>query len=186
MATSGWLLAVLVWAWPLLCRWNWFWEESNLSPWVLKRTLSHTWLKLYLPMFLFYVGLFTLMETASLMVLARPWSSISMMLKLLVVGMCPVCWMCMCMGEGCLRCSLYLSPRVFDVSPMFSFLQAMPPHWKLYITPLFWSLGSLSLDFMRSCLLCFPWSKFVFHIYHISSWNFLIFLWCMGLPKILC
>ena len=46
------------------------WEEPNLSPGVLKRTLSHIWLRLYLPMFWFKVGLFTLMKMDSLMVLA--------------------------------------------------------------------------------------------------------------------
>ena len=36
------------------------WEESSLSPVVLKRTLSYIWLRLYLPMFWFNVGLFNL------------------------------------------------------------------------------------------------------------------------------
>ena len=48
------------------------WEEPSLSPGVLKRTLSHIWLRLYLPMFWFNVGLFTLMKIDSLIVLACP------------------------------------------------------------------------------------------------------------------
>ena len=40
-------------------------------------------------MFWFNVGLFTLMTIDSLMVLASPWSSLPMMLKLSSVVMCP-------------------------------------------------------------------------------------------------
>ena len=107
------------------------WEEPSLSAGVLKRTLSHIWLRLYLPMFWFNVGLFTLIKIDSLMVLAFPWSSLPMMLKLASVVLCPVFCMCAWMGEGCFRCSLHLSPRVLAVSPMYSSLQAMWLHWKL-------------------------------------------------------
>ena len=91
------------------------WEEPNLSPGVLKRTLSHIWLRLYLPMFWFKVGLFTLMKMDSLMVLASLWSSLPMMLRLVSVVLCPVCFICAWMGEGCLRCSFDLSPSVLAV-----------------------------------------------------------------------
>ena len=66
---------------------------------------------------------------ASFMVLVRPWSSLPRMLKLSGVELCPVCWMCTWMGEGCFRCSLYLSPKVLDVSSMYPSLQAVSPHW---------------------------------------------------------
>ena len=66
---------------------------------MLKRTLSHMWLRLYLPMFWFKVGLFTLMKMDSLMVLACLWFSLPVMLKLV----CNV-WSCLlyvCMdGRG--------------------------------------------------------------------------------------
>ena len=104
-------------------------------------------------MFWFKVGLFTLMKIDSLMVLACPWSSLPMMLKLLSVMLCPVCCMCAWMGEGCLRHSFLLSPRVIVVSPMHSSLQAIWLHWKLYMMPLFFSFGSWSLGFMRTCLM---------------------------------
>ena len=84
MIICGCLLGGLVWAWPLLHMCTRFWEEPILSSGVLKRTLSYIWLRLYLPMFLFNVALLTLMYMASFMVLARPWSSLPMMLKLLV------------------------------------------------------------------------------------------------------
>ena len=92
--------------------------RAQFKPWGIKRTVSHIWLRLYLPMFWFNVGLFTCIKMYSLMVLACPCSSLPMMLKLLSVMLCPVCCMCIWMGEGCLRCSLDLSPRVLAVSPM--------------------------------------------------------------------
>ena len=57
------------------------------------------------------------------------------------------------MGEGCLRCSLLLSPRVLAVSTMYSSSQAIWLHWKLYMTPLFISFGSWSLGFMSICFM---------------------------------
>ena len=51
---------------PALCYVLDCWEEPSLSPVVLKRTLSHMWLRLYLPIFWLGVGLFTLMKMDSL------------------------------------------------------------------------------------------------------------------------
>ena len=45
--------------------------RAQFKPWVPKRTLSHIWLILYLPMFWFNVGLFTLMKIDSLIVLRK-------------------------------------------------------------------------------------------------------------------
>ena len=87
------------------------------------------------------------------MVLACPWSSLPMMLKLVSVMLCPVCCMCTWMGEGCLRCSLHLSPRVLAVSPIYSSLQAMWLHWKLYMMLLFLSFRSWSLGLIWNCLM---------------------------------
>ena len=49
---------------------------------VLDMTLSHIWLRLYLATVLLSVELLTLMNVDSFTVLARPWSSLPMMLKL--------------------------------------------------------------------------------------------------------
>ena len=49
---------------------------------VVDRILSHIWWRLYLPTFLLSVGLLTLMNIDSFIVLAGPWFSLSMMLKL--------------------------------------------------------------------------------------------------------
>ena len=84
---------------PRLCLCTGCWEEPSLSPGMLKRTLSHIWLRLYIQMFWFNAGLFTLMKIDSLMVLACPWSSLPMMLKLSSVVLCPVCCMCMWWGR---------------------------------------------------------------------------------------
>ena len=73
-------------------------------------------------MFWFKVGLFTLMNIDSLMVLACPQSSLPFMLKLLSVMVWPVCCICPWMGEGCFRCSFLLSLRVLQ------FLLCTPHH----------------------------------------------------------
>ena len=52
---------------PMLCLCARLWGRAQFKPWVLKRALSHIWLRLYLPMFWFNVGLFTLMKIDSLM-----------------------------------------------------------------------------------------------------------------------
>ena len=64
----------------------------------------------------------------------------------------PVCRLCACIREGSLRCSLYHSPRVLEVSPIYSSPQSMIPHWLQYMTPLFFSFGSWSLGFTNTCL----------------------------------
>ena len=65
------------------------------------------------------------MNIDSFILLARPWSSLPMMLKLSGVVLCPVWVICMWMGEGSLRCSLNLSkgpggfPYVFLITCKF-------------------------------------------------------------------
>ena len=49
------------------------------------------------------------------------------------------------MGEGSFRCSLYLSPKVLEVSPMYSLSQPRSPHCYQYMAPLWLTIGSLSL-----------------------------------------
>ena len=55
----------------------------NLRPGVLSKTLSHMWGKLNLPMFLFNVGLLTLMNIDSLIFLAKLIPSLTIIVKLL-------------------------------------------------------------------------------------------------------
>ena len=55
----------------------------TLRPGVLSKTLSHMWGKLNLPMFLFNVGLLTLINTDSLMFLAKVCPSLPIIWKLL-------------------------------------------------------------------------------------------------------
>ena len=54
----------------------------KLRPGVLSKTLSHMWCKLNLPMFLFNVGLLTLINMGSLMFLAKPCPSLLIIWKL--------------------------------------------------------------------------------------------------------
>ena len=85
--------------------------------------LSQMWNSWYLPRFLFKSGALTLMNIASLMVLVKPCDSLPIMEKLSNVMLYPVVWKCLKMGEGVLRCFLYLSPKLLPVSPMYSMLQ---------------------------------------------------------------
>ena len=59
----------------------------------------------------FKEGSLTLMYMASLMFLANPCASLSTMEKHSGLTGCPVEDVCRCMGEGALRCSLYLSTK---------------------------------------------------------------------------
>ena len=56
---------------------------------------------------------------------------------------CIVLWWCI--GEGSFRCSLNLSPKVLEISPMYSASQVRSPHWNQYMAPLLLNMGSLSL-----------------------------------------
>ena len=102
---------------------------ATLIPGVLNRTLSHIWLNWNLPIFLFRVGLFTLMKMDSLINLVKSCPSLPMMLKLSWVVWCPASWMYSCIGDGPLRFSWYVSPRVPDVSPIYSSPQSIAGHW---------------------------------------------------------
>ena len=63
------------------------------------------------------------------------------------------------MGEGALRCSLNLSPNVLDVSPMYSSSHSNLSHLNLYIIPLFFVIGSLSLGATNSSFNVLPLLK---------------------------
>ena len=78
-----------------------------------------------------------------------------LMLKHFGLTGCPVVDVCKCMGEGALRCSLYISPSFLPDSPMYCSVQLMLGHLYLYMTPLLVSLGSLSLGAISNCLTVF-------------------------------
>ena len=83
---------------------------------------SHRCGRLYFPMFLFNVGLLTLMYMATFIGLVMLWSSLPIILKFSTDVMWPVLFWCSCIGDGDFRCSLYLSSKVLDDSPMYSSL----------------------------------------------------------------
>ena len=61
------------------------------------------------------------------------------------------------MGEGSFRCSLYLSPKVLEVSSMYSSSQERSPHWHQYMAPLLLTIGPLSLgDTSRFLIVLLP------------------------------
>ena len=92
------------------------------------RILSQICGRLYFPIFLFRVGLFTLMYIDSLMVLARLFSSLPIIMKLFSVVSWPLLFWCRNIGEGAFKCSLYLSPKVLPDSPIYSSSQSISPH----------------------------------------------------------
>ena len=74
------------------------------------------------------VRLLTLMYIDSLMVLAKPWSSLPMMLKFSGLVLCPVLVLCPLIGEDSFRSSLDL-PKRSCLSLMYSSLHLSSPHW---------------------------------------------------------
>ena len=89
----------------------------------------------------------------SLMVLASPWSSLPMMLKLVSVVLCPVCCMCTWMGEGCLRCFLYLSQGSLQ-SPLVLLIASYLVALEAVDYPTFLVLGVLVLRFHEDLFYC--------------------------------
>ena len=117
----------------------------KLRPGVFSKTLSHMWGKLNLPMFLFNVGLLTLIKIDSLIFPAKLCPSLPIIWKLLRLVGWPVWLLCWWMSEGFFRCSLYLWPKVLEFSPMYSSSHERSLQWNQYMAPLWLTIGSLSL-----------------------------------------
>ena len=104
---------------------------------MLNNILSQMCGRLYFPIFLLSVGLFTLMYIDSLILLARLLSSLPIILKFSMDVSWPLMFWCWNIGEGAFKCSLYLSPNVIPDSPMYSSPQSMlPPGVAIYYTVL--------------------------------------------------
>ena len=69
----------------------------------------------------------------SLMALAIFWPSLAMILKFSNVVLWPVIFSCSKMGDGALRCSLYLSSKVLADSPIYSSSHSVLPHLNQYM-----------------------------------------------------
>ena len=117
----------------------------KVRPGVLSKTLSHMWGKLNLPLFLFRVGLLTLINMNSLIFLAKQCPSLPIIWKFFWVVGWPALLLWWCIGEVSFSCSLNLLPKVLEVSPMYSSLQVRSPHWNQYMAPLLLEMGFLSL-----------------------------------------
>ena len=118
----------------------------KVRPGVLSKTLSHIWGKLNLPIFLFKVGLLTLINIYSLIFLSKPCPPLPIILEVLLGGGMTCVTAMMMYGESSFRCSLNLSPKVLEVSPMYSSSQVKSAHWNQYMTPLLLTMGSLFLE----------------------------------------
>ena len=67
---------------------------------IVNSILSHICGRLYFPKFLFSVGLLTLINMASCLVLAKLFSSLPMILKLFIDVIWPLVFWCVNIGEG--------------------------------------------------------------------------------------
>ena len=113
---------------------------------MLTGTPFHIWERFYLPIFLFRVGLLTLLYMDSLIVLVKPCPSLTNMLKFSIVPMWPVVVWWSHKGEDALRCSFYLLPNVQADSPIYPSLQSTLSHLCQYIIQLLPCFGSLSFS----------------------------------------
>ena len=96
---------------------------------------------------------------ASLIVLRRFWSSLANILKSSIDTVWPEMLKWSCIGERAFWCSLYLSPKFLADSPIYSSSHSTLLHLNLYMTPLFFRIGSLSLGFIRRFLMVGPPSR---------------------------
>ena len=108
------------------------------------------------------------------MVLAKPWSSLPILAKLSGLIQCPEMLQCPKIGEGSFQCSLYLSPKVLEVSPIYSSSHMRSPHWYQQIAPLFLSKGSLSLGLTSMFLMVllplkWVWIPYLLHMFLMCS-----------------
>ena len=109
---------------------------------VFIRTASHMSGKLYLEVFLLRGSLLTLIYLDSFIVLVKHCSSLSITLQFsMVIGWAVEWWPCI--GDGVLKCSLYLSPNVLGGFPLSSSLQSSLSNVNQYIIPLFLMYGIL-------------------------------------------
>ena len=165
---------------------------------VVCRTSSHIWGRWYLPIFLFRDGSLTLMNKASFIALVRFWSSLPTIVKLLMVTSWPEVLLWSNIGEGAFWCSLNLSAKFLADSPIYSSVHPWWLHLNLYMTPLLFFKGSLSLGAIRRFFIVWPplkntWTPNLLHdllILSLSPWwygttiyKFLFACWpvCLGL-----
>ena len=116
----------------------------KVRPGVLSKTLSHMLGKLNVPIFLFNVGLLTLTNMDSLIFLSKPCPSLLIIWKLFWYVGWPVWLLWSWMGEASFRCSLNLSPKFLEVSPMYSLAQVRSLHWNQYMAQILLTKGFLS------------------------------------------
>ena len=100
----------------------------SLSSQMFSRTSSHMCGRWYLPTFLFRDELLTLMYRASFIALLRLCSSLPTMLKFSTLMSWPVMVWWSKMGERAFWCSLNLSPKVLEDSPIYSSSQSTLQH----------------------------------------------------------
>ena len=108
------------------------------------RNLSQICGRLYLPIFLFRVGLLTQKYIASLMALAIMCPSLPIILKLSAVVVWSVVFWCSKIGDGAFKCSLNCSSNVLADFPIYSSSDSVLPYLSLHIMLLCFVTASLS------------------------------------------
>ena len=118
---AGWLVTIVVWG---LRSGGVTWDEVLVCL-LVPGPKCGSW---NLPRFLLSEGWLILMYMASLMFFVMPWDSLPTMQKQSGLIGCPVVVVWRWMGDGALRCSLYLSPSVLPDSPMYFSVQLICGH----------------------------------------------------------
>ena len=113
------------------------------------RTLFQMCGRLYLPTFLFRVGLLTLIYFASFMAVPILCPSLPIIFKFSTAVVWPVVFWCSKIGEDTFKCSLYHSSNVLADSPIYSSPHSVLPHLNHYMMLLCFVIVSLSFGNIR-------------------------------------
>ena len=146
------LLCGKLWGgWPM-CGWMVKLSYLSLSDGVSWKKSSQMCGSLYFPKFLLTEGSLTCMYISSFMFLVTPCVYLSTMVKHSGLTGYPVKWLWWCIGDGVLRYSLSLSPKVLPDSPRYSL-------WIVHV----WAYKSIyNITFFQDYCPCpwQPWHEF--------------------------
>ena len=111
-------------------------------------TSCYMWGSWYIPMFLLRDGSFTHMYMIFFILLVTLYDSLPTMVKHSKFTRCPVGWLHWWIGDGALKCSLSVSPKVLPDSSVFFWAVPVRALEPVYYTQFFLFMVSLSLGAM--------------------------------------
>ena len=94
-----------------------------------------------------------------------PCPSLPIFLKFSTDVVWPVALLCSNIGDGAFKCSLYLSSKVLDDSPMYSLSHSVLPHLYQYMMLLCFFIPSLSFGNISKSFRVFPPLKYAWTLY---------------------